>query len=759
MKDLHEKQVEVRDSKYGKGTMSANTETGVLSIDGKKKDDTTKQGSGVPASDTQTSVAQAQPEKKGMNFSLGGVDPTTRKPFLGVQAGRDPVTSSSGKLSNMFLPRLDKETGRLYMGQQVGRDKKVDATPQDDAVKQNDNVKSAVDQISKDSGKQNISFGSAFKAAREARLKGGGPENFTWQGKTYHSYQKGEERPAAKKDSGVPAASTGTAGTPAASASVDSSKKNALDTYDNMIANTVSKFLPSSAGKAGGTPAVSGATASLAASTERLADTLVTVDTKKTPGENSSTNTKNGGNTSTVNVSGGGSTELKVNDKRTPEQKKSDEAKDNAEWAARVAAAERAKQKKLQMFGTQESFALPSSLPSSYKDRFREALIEAAGQKFTDADIEKQAAGGRGQTYDKNNPEHRKWADSLRKNYQSKGRYIPPEQPKVQTTAKQVDDFVRSAAASASQQTRDDVRARTDQAAREQAARNSASARAQARPGSYGSRTSTTGTAGQQAPRQSSASIKDLSIKDNLKNASKFGTKLGFSAIAGNYVGSRVGGWATNKALNMTGITDPNNTQRSPVNQLRDKGQDAAAAVANRVPDALSWTVGGAILDKLSGRKPTGNWARGGAVLAGTSLADYMDAKAEKNPALKPLKYLSNIPRGAGYGYGVMGPKGALLGTAYGVGTSIGNAVSDTKVGKAVNLGILDTAAEITGLAAKEREGTGTSAAAHLDTKKEIEDYRKKKQTQTATPSAVDRVRARQQAPGSGVLKKPTQTP
>ena len=749
MKDLHEKQVEVRDSKYGKGTMSANTETGVLSIDGKKKDDNTKQGSGVPASDTQTPVAQAQPEKKGMNFSLGGVDPTTRKPFLGVQPGRDPLTSFSGRLSNALLPRLDKETGRLYMGQQVGRDKKVDATaqtdatPQDDAVKQNDNVKSAVDQISKDSGKQNISFGSAFKAAREARLKSGGPENFTWQGKTYHSYQKGEERPAAKKDSGVPAASTGTAGTPAASASVDSSKKNALKTYDDMIAGGIMKSLPSSAGKAGGTPAVSGATASLAASTasnKRFADTLVTVDTTRTPGENSTTTTQSGGKTSTTTVSGGGSTELKVNDKRTPEQKKSDEAKDEAEKNATLAAAERRLQKRLQMKGNsgqyQESFALPSSLPSSYKSKLQEALNEARNERFTDADIEGQVARNVGAQYDKSNPEHKASADRLRKKYTQQNRYVSPEQPKAQTTAKPTPE---RAAASASQQTRDDVRARTDRAAREQAARNSASARAQTRPGSYGSRTSSTGTARPQPQPQSATP----SLFNKIKNVGIFTGKVTAGSLAG--IGTS---YVANVALN-TALSDPSDT-RAPVTRMKEKGQDAKAAITANAPDALGWTAGGALLDKLSGRKPTGNWARGGAVLAGTSLADYVDTKAEKNPSLKPFaKALRPISVGAGYGYGIGGPRGAMLG---GAGGAL-KAASDIAA-----QGYKDASEE--DRARTRSRGIarfGFNPYARQDA--EIEAERKKKQAQTATPSPVDRVRARQQAPGSGVLKNPPKTP
>lgn len=138
-------------------------------------------------------------EPKGRNFSLGGIDPQSGKLFLGVQPGRDPASSTSGKIANALIPRLDidsqgKGTGRMYMGTQVGKD----PDQSDSALATGSTAKtaSAVPQDQKDKTAQPklSGFGSAFKAARQARLSGKAGDTFEYGGKKYTSYQKGEAR-------------------------------------------------------------------------------------------------------------------------------------------------------------------------------------------------------------------------------------------------------------------------------------------------------------------------------------------------------------------------------------------------------------------------------------------------------------------------------------------------------------------------------------------------------------------------------------
>jgi len=82
--------------------------TGKLYVGKKPGDDQAPDtsGSGVP-----------QPEKKGANFSVGGVNPKTKQGFLGVQPGRDPADTFTGRMANRFIPRMDKETGQKLIQQ------------------------------------------------------------------------------------------------------------------------------------------------------------------------------------------------------------------------------------------------------------------------------------------------------------------------------------------------------------------------------------------------------------------------------------------------------------------------------------------------------------------------------------------------------------------------------------------------------------------------------------------------------------------
>lgn len=162
---------------------------------------------------------QAQPKPAGSNFSLGGIDPKTNRLFLGTQPGRDPADTLTGKLANRLIPRLDKATGRAYMGTQVGKDPISSDEKLSKSRKTTDDVKSGVtakatpsatsssDQVAKPAATSATpsSFGAAFKAAREARLKGG-KDTFEYNGKQYHSYQAGERRSGAATPAARPAA-------------------------------------------------------------------------------------------------------------------------------------------------------------------------------------------------------------------------------------------------------------------------------------------------------------------------------------------------------------------------------------------------------------------------------------------------------------------------------------------------------------------------------------------------------------------------
>ncbi len=218
--------------------------TGKLYVGKKPGDDQAPDtsGSGVP-----------QPEKKGANFSVGGVNPKTKQGFLGVQPGRDPADTFTGRMANRFIPRMDKETGRLYMGTQVGRDSKPKAdtatptasvgTPTTGTPSQDAKDKTAAPKLS--------SFGAAFKAARESRLAGKSGDTFEYGGKKYTSYQKGEEPKTTQtsqssktsQPSKTPAnisLSTATGNKPAAGKIVSGSER-----LDNIVTGGVLKYLPS----------------------------------------------------------------------------------------------------------------------------------------------------------------------------------------------------------------------------------------------------------------------------------------------------------------------------------------------------------------------------------------------------------------------------------------------------------------------------------------------------------------------------------
>lgn len=173
-------------------------------------------------------------------FGLGGVDPQTKKPFAGVQPGRDPRNTITGRLADLFIPRRDPKSGSLYMGRKVGDDSasgndRVKSTATTPDATTSSNVSKAADQISSEKPKQ--SFGDAFKAAREARLKGGA-DTFEWNGKKYTSYQKGEQRAAAKP--AAPAATNTVAAAANRSASAAATAQAATqpkgeDLYDKLV--------------------------------------------------------------------------------------------------------------------------------------------------------------------------------------------------------------------------------------------------------------------------------------------------------------------------------------------------------------------------------------------------------------------------------------------------------------------------------------------------------------------------------------------
>ncbi len=337
--------------------------TGKLYVGKKPGDD---QAPDAPAAST-TASGTPQPEKKGANFSLGGVDPTTKKGFLGVQPGRDPADTFSGKLANLFIPRMDKETGRLYMGTQVGRDPKrtadtasATATPATPAAGTPAAGTPSQDVKDKSAAPKLSSFGAAFKAAREARLSGKGGDTFEFGGKKYHSYQAGEKRPgagaaSAAKPAAVPAASKASAGSPQEPPLSDKESaaiQREKDIGKTGTANLISFLPPAQVGGrmlddiiAGGMKRSMGRTYDERGVIQknpdsfRFYDTKVSTTTTRTPGENSTTTTRNGGKTSTRSVSGGGTTEIKLNDTRTPTEKAADEAKDKADADALVAAA------------------------------------------------------------------------------------------------------------------------------------------------------------------------------------------------------------------------------------------------------------------------------------------------------------------------------------------------------------------------------------------------------------------------------------
>ena len=680
--------------------------TGKLYVGKKPGDD---QAPDAPATNT-TASGTPQPEKKGANFSLGGVEPTTGKGFLGVQPGRDPADTFSGKLANLFIPRMDKETGRLYMGTQVGRDPKrtadtasATATPATPAAGTPAAGTPSQDVKDKSAAPKLSSFGAAFKAAREARLSGKGGDTFEFGGKKYHSYQAGEKRPgagaaSAAKPAAVPAASKASAGSPQEPPLSD--KELAAIQREKDIGKTGTVTLtPAQVGSrmlddmiAGGVKRSMGRTyddrgvIQKNPNSARFADTKVFTTTTRTPGENSTTTTRNGGKTSTRSVSGGGTTEIKLNDTRTPAEKASDEAKDKAAADAQVAAAqqrydERQKLKKNSIPGSSNvGYSVKESI-ANYKKAFRAVLAEASDQKFTDYDIERQVSHGLGQKYDKNNPEHKKKADALRKYHQAKGRYLL---------------YPESINQSAS---------RTDQAAREQAARNSQSAQAQARYSGYGYSAQRTAGGGGSRGGGSRGGSTPGGFTSKLPSYLKTGLRYGkYSAalgpgLAGVWLGSKLGVVAaaalTPKDYNSKtdypsslpqyksdGVTEVGKNYNADIAKVR--GEYGRSATIKGSETAGGFALGTYAMDKtaqllgqpkpvpkpgLLGKAPTlrTSLGRGAVSGVGFGLGDYITNKTANTPYKNAGGLAGDVLKGASVGYGMIGKPGAVIGGTAGL--------------------------------------------------------------------------------------------
>lgn len=345
-------------------------------IFGKKDPVTGKRYYGKKVGDDQADP-NAEPSK---GFSVGGVDPKSNKPFLGVQPGRDPSNTLTGKLSRAFIPRLDKETGRLYMGDRVGDDQAgAKAVP----TSSSGDVATPSSASAKPS-----SFGAAFKAARQARLSGKGGDTFEYNGKQYHSYQKGESRSRSATPSATPAAAR-----PAATAAPEAAAKQATAA---IAAASAAKATTSDAEARSADRVVDsrGVIQPSDGSRRRFRDdpSKVFTQTTRDPGENSVTTTRSGGTTSTVSVSGGGSTEHRLVDNRTAAEKASDDARDEDESKKRLEASqaaafarygERMGYKNSSKGGVSNSRAVSvKENVESYKNAFRSVLSEGVVVPF-----------------------------------------------------------------------------------------------------------------------------------------------------------------------------------------------------------------------------------------------------------------------------------------------------------------------------------------------------------------------------------------
>ena len=781
--------------------------TGKLYVGKKPGDD---QAPDAPATNT-TASGTPQPEKKGANFSLGGVEPTTGKGFLGVQPGRDPADTFSGKLANLFIPRMDKETGRLYMGTQVGRDPKrtadtasATATPATPAAGTPAAGTPSQDVKDKSAAPKLSSFGAAFKAAREARLSGKGGDTFEFGGKKYHSYQAGEKRPgagaaSAAKPAAVPAASKASAGSPQEPPLSD--KELAAIQREKDIGKTGTVTLtPAQVGSrmlddmiAGGVKRSMGRTyddrgvIQKNPNSARFADTKVFTTTTRTPGENSTTTTRNDGKTSTRSVSGGGTTEIKLNDTRTPAEKASDEAKDKAAADAQVAAAqqrydERQKLKKNSIPGSSNvGYSVKESI-ANYKEAFRAVLAEASDQKFTDYDIERQVSHGLGQKYDKNNPEHKKKADALRKYHQARGRYVndaaKPQGATQPQAATQPQGAARPQAASqpqgttrpqgTTQQTRDNVDSKTDRAAREQAARNSRSAQAQARYSGFGYSAKKTaggggsrggGGGGGSASRATGSPTGGMNwtktknwAKTNLTpgKVARFGAGLTGAALTG--MGAQ---YIANAVLTSTASKIANTDYNADVAKAR--GDDLASAFLKGAPEGAGWAVGGAVMDKIRGVPVKGNLARGAMVASGVAAGDYVRSKTANTPFAPLGRIAGTTLTSAGYGGGIGGKPGAAIGGAGGFGVGVGREINKIKVGDS---DVGDYASR--GIEAADKalgspltRGIRAQGAEDRAKMKAAMDKKRQQNTTVKSDSALDRVRRRDLPAGYGVLKRP----
>lgn len=759
-----------------------------------------------------TASGVPQPEKKGANFSVGGVDPTTKKGFLGVQPGRDPADTFSGKLANLFIPRMDKETGRLYMGTQVGRDPKRTAdtaaadtaaagtpaagtpsagTPAAGTPSQNASDKTAAPKLS--------SFGAAFKAAREARLSGKGGDTFEFGGKKYHSYQAGEKRSnaSAATPAAVPAASKTSAGSPQEPPLSDK-ERAAVNTEKNISKTGTVTLTPAQVGNrmlddmiAGGVKRSMGRTYDERGviqknpDSARFADTKVFTTTTKTPGEDSTTVTGSGGKKTTITVSGGGSTEIKRNDTRTPAEKASDEAKDKAAADAQVAAAQKRYDERQKRPGSSNvGYPVKESI-ANYKEAFRAVLAEAADQKFTDYDIERQVGHGLGQQYDRNNPEHKKKADALRKYHQSKGRYLL---------------YPESINQSAS---------RTDQAAREQAARNSQSAQAQARYSGYGYSAKRTaggggsrgggGSGGGSASRgtgsptgASAPGATDGKVLSYLKTGGRFAGALPaglFGGWAGGKLGVATSAFLTPKDYNSKtdypkSLPQPGPDGKDSTGKEVDtnynakiaaaRGEYGRSATIKGSETAGQWAVGGYAIDKtmqaLGSPKPATAWmpnikkpstilgptvkanlARGLGTGVGVGLGQYIRNKTANTPYKDAGGLAGNVLTGAGYGYGVAGKPGAVVGGTVGLLKSATRMAADDYKSASDESRARQRSRGIArfGFNPYERQD------AEVEAEKKKQAVNTVKTAPSKPESALDRVRRRDQPAGYGVLKRP----
>jgi hypothetical protein len=534
------------------------------------------------------------------------------------------------QIDELFGIKRDATTGKLYVGKKPGDDQALDLKKSQDT--NTDSVKltkTATDQTVKPKSQKVSDFGAAFKAAREARLSGKGGDTFEYNGKQYHSYQKGEKRSEKKvetKPETTPSAPPTLSRTikPAAGKIVP---KTGAETYDDIIANGIMK-----------------------------------------------------------------------------------------------------------------------SLPSSYSARLRESLEEARSQSFTDADIERQVAYGLGTEYDKNNPEHKAKADSRRETLKRQGRYTSPEQPKAQARPQarpQAQGRPQAAAASASQQTRDDVRSRTDRAARDQYARNSASARAQTRPNAAGARPAGTAGASTAGVRPDAGTARAQNTVNDLKSVfrktANFGkslvtpkalTSLGVGVVAGGVTGFMTAGMADN---------------------AKEKGQTLAAAGLKAAPDAAAWGAADAIRNAPGKLTNVTRGLRTAITVGGAETAsNYMKMKGEKDPRWKAADTaLSPMLKGAAYGGSLGNGPGAVVGGVLG---SIKGA-SDL-AGQQYKTGSEEDRAR-----SRERNIARFGYNVYARQDAEIEAEKKKNKPASTMSSAVDRVRARQQQAGASVLKRPTQTP